>query len=119
MKAKFKINQLAAQPINVELVHPVAGPTGIFVKMCGPHSSKLKAALEVYNKIDSPTEAESIQMFASSLMGWDEDAFEMPFSDANAALFLSQAENRWIVDQIAPMSMDRNKFFRVEDREVV
>lgn len=114
MKSKFKINQLAAQPIDVELVHPVAGATGIFVKMCGPHSSKLKAAFEEYQKLDTPTDEDNVRLFTASMIGWDEEAFEQPFTPENALNFFKQPENGWIAEQLAPTMMDKNKFFRVE-----
>src|SRR4051812_11748779 len=111
MKAKFKINQLAAQPVDVELIHPTIGATGIFVKMCGPHSSKLKVAFEEYQKVDKPTDADNVKLFVASLMGWDDEAFEQPFSDQAALAVFSQPENGWIAEQLAPLMLDKTKFF--------
>jgi hypothetical protein len=117
MKAKFKINQLAAKPVDVELVHPTIGATGIFVQMCGPHSAKLKTAFEAYYKLENPTETDQIKLFVASLMGWDEEAFEQPFSPEAALAFFSQPENSWISEQLAPVMVDKTKFFRVEGRK--
>lgn len=113
-KQKFKISQLAAKPITVELVHPVAGETGIFLSVCGPHSPKLRAAFAEYNSKETKSDKDHTDLIAGMVMDWDVEAFELPYSDENAKIVFAQVENSWIVEQLAPMVRDYTLFFRPE-----
>ena len=111
MKAKFKVNQLAAKPIEVELKHPVHGDTGIMVKIVGPQSKQFaEAAAEFEASAKGPDD--NIRMFARCFVDWDADAFEMPFSHEDCFNFLKQPENGWVAETVAPLVKDHLHFFR-------
>lgn len=110
-KAKFKISQLAAKQIDLELEHPVEGPTGIIVKLVGPQSTQFRDALKVFEESEG-TEEDNLKLFAACFVGWDEEAFEQPFSVEAAAEFLSKPENSWVANVIVPIVKDYTKFFR-------
>jgi hypothetical protein len=110
MKAKFKITQLAAKPIKVELVHPTQGETGIFVDLVGPHSKQFHTAFEAFEASEQKQE-DNLKLFASCFIGWDDEAFEMPFSAENALAFFSNSDNAWAANFIAPILKDANRFF--------
>lgn len=116
-KIKFKINQLAAKPIDVELEHPTEGKTGIIVKMCGPHSKQFKEAATVFRNLEKPTDEDHLKLFTSCLMGWDEEAFDQPFSVEAANAMLIQPESQWIMDFLAPMVRDHKLFFRPQNEQ--
>ncbi len=118
MKQKFKISQLAAKPIEVELEHPTAGKTGIFIKLVGPQSKQFRDALDVFQKSEN-TEEDNLKLFASCLVGWDEEAFEKPFSVEAAVEFFSAPENAWAANFLIPIVKDHTKFFRPLDGKAV
>lgn len=119
MKTKFRINDLAAKPLDVELEHPTVGKTGIFIKIVGPHSTAMKTALKAYfAKAEADrTEADELTLFTSCLTGWDEEAFEAPFNAENVHAFFSQPENTWVTEQVVPKLKDSKAFFRAEGGE--
>jgi hypothetical protein len=112
-KAKFKINQLAAKPVDVDLIHPTEGLTGIVVKLVGPHSRQFKDAYEAF-KNSEQTVDDNLLLFVSCVIGWDEEAFEMPYSTENAMKLFKNPENAWIAECIAPVMRDSLQFFRTE-----
>lgn len=112
MKAKFKVSQLAAKAIEVELVHPTAGETGIKVKLLGPHSQQVRDAYAKYHAIETPSDGDEYELLAGCFAGWDEEAFEMEFSKENVIKFFSNPENSWAAQSVAPTLKDPNAFFR-------
>lgn len=111
MKAKFKIKQLAAvDTIDLELVHPKHGATGIMLKAAGPTHPAWKEALDVWRKSED-TEADNLELLASTVLGWDEDAFELPYTKENVIAVLGAEENTWIVNQVGATVRDHTKFF--------
>lgn len=116
MKAKFKLMELAAQPVDLELVHPVFGDTGIIVKLVGPHSTEyheiVKQMIVEQQAGTEQMESSGKRMMAACIVGWDEEGFEMPYSKEAALEVVSKAENTWMLDQIALTIEDYKKFFR-------
>ena len=114
MKAKFKINQLAAKPLDIELIHPVKGNTGIMVKMVGPHSiqyrelQKRLQAREVINNQDN------YEVISSLLIAWDEEAFGIAWSEEAVRTVILNPENQWISNFLSETVTDQLQFFRTE-----
>lgn len=113
MKQKFKMNDLAAKPLELELEHPVIGKTGIKIKLLGPHSQQVRDAFGVFEASEKK-EDDQLKLFANCLLGWDEEAFEMPFSVENAMKFFRVPENAWAASFIGPKLKDPNIFFRAK-----
>lgn len=111
MKSQFKINQLAAKPIELSLIHPTQGDTGIIVKMVGPHSTQFREANKKFKDTEM-SEKDFVEFVASTVTGWDEDAFEMPCSHENVVAALAAPENEWIVVQVMKKFNDSLAFFQ-------
>lgn len=99
MMKKFKISQLAAKPIDVNLVHPKHGETGIVIKMVGPHSKAWRDALDEYQK-DPEAKDANLKLMSSTLVGWDKDDFEVDFSPEAVQALLADPANEWITTQL-------------------
>lgn len=111
MKAKFKVSQLAAKPIDVELKHPTEGDTGIFVKIVGPQSKQFRDALAKFEESEG-TADDNLDLFAACFVGWDEEAFEQEFSNEAARHFLKAPENAWAANFLIAIIKDHTQFFR-------
>lgn len=111
MKAKFKIHQLAAKPVDVELIHPKHGETGIVIKLVGPHSEIWRSALTEYQK-NTESEDANLKLMASSVIGWDEEAFEQPYSPEAVLALLSDPANEWLTAQIVSHVGETSLFFQ-------
>ena len=111
MKAKFKIMDLAAKPLELELEHPIEGLTNIIVKVVGPHSQQFK---DVQKKIQTEglTENSNHEVIAACIVGWDEESFEMPYTPENAREFVFKPENQWVCNFLAEYVTDLTLFFR-------
>lgn len=110
MKAKFKVLQLAAKPVEFELVHPVHGETGIIVKMVGPHSKEFREIVQALQEEPNAV-TRGIEILSSCIVGWDEEAFEMPYSKEAAKDFITMPENEWVVQQLSEKINDQALFF--------
>ena len=110
VKAKFKISQLAAKPIEVELVHPVHGETGIMFNLVGPHSKVFQDAKEVYVASEG-TAADNFRLMSACVIGWDEEAMEMPWSEENSFKFFSNEANIWAIHFLTPIIKDEMNFY--------
>lgn len=111
MKAKFKLSQLAAKPITVELKHPKFGDTGIEVTLVGPMSTQFRTALDKFRALDTVTDADQLELFVSTIVGWDEEAFERPFSKEAALEVFGQPENEWMTNQLTEVAKEALNFF--------
>lgn len=118
MKARYKIGQLAAKPISVELKHPLeqfntseTGGTGIFMKVVGPHSKVFNEAKDAFDNSDQ-TKEDNVKLFASCVVGWDKEDFDVEYSPEEAVKLFSDPENVWIVNCIAPIVRDSINFFQ-------
>lgn len=114
MKAKFKIMQLAAKPVDFELIHPVHGATGIIVKLAGPHSKEFRATVERLQQADQTNVdliARGVEILSACIVGWDEEAFEMPWSPEAAKAFITLPENQWAAEQLGAKINDQALFF--------
>lgn len=111
MKAKFKLSQLAAQDkITKELVHPKFGDTGIVVTLAGPTHPSWKEALKVYRNGEQNEEG-NLVLLSSTIIGWDEEAMELPFSPENALEVMKAPANEWMVSFISSTVLDNTTFF--------
>ena len=110
MKAKFRVSQLAAKPIDIELVHPVMGETGIFIKLAGPHSPQFQAARKAYQASEGKEE-DGVRLFSSCVIGWDTEAMESEWSVENAFNYFNQPENSWAVEFLTPVIKDEMRFY--------
>lgn len=113
MKAKFRISQLAATPKDIELIHPVVGETGIVMQVAGPHSKQFQNAYDVFST-SAQLSDDNLKLFCSCIIGWDEEAMEMPFSLENAEKFFADPTNAWVSNQLAPVMKEYKQFFRIE-----
>lgn len=113
MKAKFKLSQLAAvDTVQKELIHPKHGDTGIFVTLAGPTHPAWKAALEIYNGTEGDQNERGLKLFASSVLGWDEEAMEMPYSQENALALFKDPKHEWMARQLTDAVLDNTTFFQ-------
>lgn len=110
IKSKFKISQLAAKPIEVELVHPVHGETGIIFNVVGPHSKVFQDAKDVYINSDGNA-TDNFKLMSACIIGWDEEAMEMPWSTENSFKFFSTEENIWAIHFLTPIIKDEINFY--------
>jgi len=111
MKSKFKIKQLAAvDTIDMELIHPKHGATGIVLKAAGPTHPVWKEALKVWRESED-TEADNLALLSACVLAWDEEAFELPYTTENVIAVLGSEENTWIVNQVGQTVRDHTKFF--------
>lgn len=111
MKAKFKIAQLAAKPLELELVHPKHGETGIVITLVGPHSQKFRDAIDAYRETEG-TAQDNLALMASTVVGWDEEAFDGPATPENVMALLGDPVNEWIVTQVSEKIRDSASFFQ-------
>lgn len=110
MKTKFKISQLAAKAIDVELIHPEHNKTGIMVELVGPHSKVFQEAKAVYETTDG-TAADNIRLFSACIVGWDSECMEMDWSVENSFNYFSKPENTWAVQFLSPIIRDELNFY--------
>jgi len=50
-------------------------------------------------------------LFAACVVGWDEEAFELPFTKENVIATFSKTENQWMVLNIVPFIREATNFF--------
>ena len=112
MKAKFKIMDLAAKPIERELIHPVHGETGIIVKLVGPHSQQFRDLQKRLAEAKEVTTETNYEVIASLIVGWDEEAFEMPCTPENVRDYIFAPENQWVSNFLSEFITDQFQFFR-------
>lgn len=112
MKAKFKRSQLAMQDSKtITLQHPVHGDTGIQMTVAGPTHPQWKEALEIFTSKPEDDENRGRDLFSAAVLGWDEEAMEVPFSkEAVKAIFENDGEE-WIAANIVKATQDPNAFF--------
>ncbi len=108
MKSKFKIKTLAAKPTDFELVHPVHKETGIMISMRGPHSKEWR---EAFDKYKDDEKNGSLELMVAAIVGWDEDAFELPCTPENVKTVLADPVNEWIAQEVVRHLWDVSAFF--------
>lgn len=123
MKAKFKLSQLALQDRKtITLVHPKHGDTGIEVVIAGPTNPTWEKALKEFHekmdeKVSKPEAEESendyagIELYASAILGWDEEALEQKYSHEAALELLKDEKYYWLGPQIIEATKDHMSFF--------
>ena len=113
MKAKFKISQLAAQDtVQKELVHPKHGDTGIMVTIAGPLHPEWKEALKMYEETSGVEGDErASKLFAAAVLGWDEEAMEVPYSKEAALELFKNEKQAWFIQNVVDTVQDHTKFF--------
>lgn len=111
---KFKVADLAAKPLEVELEHPAVGKTGIKVTVVGPQSKQFRAAYDKYTSLpeDKRDRQADIEFFASCVVGWDAEAFGEPWAAEACTAFFSNPENEWAMKFLSPVMADHQRFFR-------
>ena len=119
MRNKFKVSQMAAKPISVELKHSEeqfnvseTGGTGVFVQVVGPHSKIFQAAKEAFDASEQERE-DNIRLFSSCVTGWDKEDFDVEYSVEAAFNLFNEPENYWMTESISPVIRDSSNFFRV------
>jgi len=113
MKAKFKLSQLAAvDTVQKELIHPKHGETGIFVTLAGPTHPTWKAALEEYNASEEEQNIRGLKLFAGSILGWDEEAIELPYTTENVLALFKDDKHEWMARQLTDAVLDNTTFFQ-------
>lgn len=115
---RYNIRQLAAQPLNVHLVHPVLGDTGIFVKVVGPQSKQFRDALTHFESLSEEQQkdpVENARVFTSCILSWDPEDFGEPFSVEAAIRIFLEPENSWIANFLTKVVKDHTLFFRKPD----
>lgn len=112
MKAKFKLKQLeSVDTIDKELVHPKHGNTGIMVKLAGPTHPVWKEALKVWRDSED-TEEDNKRLVSSAILGWDEEAFEAPYSKEAVIEAFSNPGNEWMVEYVFGTIREHKNFFQ-------
>ena len=109
--------------IQVELIHPVKGATGVFLTLQGEDTPLFRQrTIEIMRKrledklevIDPERLAEeSAALVAASIAGWsDDEAFDGPYSEQRAIELMLMPGLMWIREQVESFRKDRSNFFR-------
>lgn len=111
MKAKFKISQLAAvDTVTKELVHPKHGDTGINFTLAGPSHPTWREALKVFRESAQDEDA-NMALLAATVIGWDEEAMEAPYSPEAVLAAFKKPENEWMTLFVSNTVLDNTTFF--------
>lgn len=110
-KAKFKLSQLASVDTkDVELVHPKHGDTGMIVTLAGPTHPVWVQALETF-KASPQSSEDNLHLLASTVISWDEEAFEVAHSHDAVVAALKDKKNEWMTSFLSHKILDNTTFF--------
>ena len=110
-KAKFKLSQLASVDTkDVELVHPKHGATGMVVTLAGPTHPVWVQALETF-RASNQTADDNLLLLASTVISWDEEAFEVAHSTDVVVAALKDKKNEWMTLFLSNAILDNTTFF--------
>jgi hypothetical protein len=119
---KMTLADLKPTSIDMELIHPTKGATGIMLKIVGQDSVQfrqlskglMKNRLEQGKdtKIDvDQLEKDNAALAAACIVGWDEGVFG-PYTADKAVEYMIDPELAWIREQVESFVKTRSNFFR-------
>ena len=118
----MKLEALMPSVAKMELVHPVKGPTGVFLHLIGQDTKvfrdKARAVAKSLNGKKPGTvefdqlEKQNVELAATCIVGWsDEEAFGV-YTPARALELMQMDELSWVREQVEEFVKDRANFFR-------
>lgn len=118
---KKKLSDFALLPFTFELVHPEGGNTGATVTIVSTNCNAfISKSMELNNKFTNvdpnsvPYDQQMLntaELYASVVIGWDEEFFEKEFTTDNVIEVLKDPQNIWILSQITNELQKHENFF--------
>jgi len=119
---KMTLEQLKPTTSKMELIHPVAGASGVYLELIGqdsmPFRNKSKQLMKqrlAKGKDDAidvdQLEKDNAELAAACIVGWDQETFG-PFSAEQSRAFMMDPELSWVREQVEVFVRERTNFFR-------